>query len=198
MRGSATHTCRKARSLSSSLMLWCNAKLQRICVVILMLLKAPATCPWPGRSKHACCCLRCVMTGQNQCRKATHVLRAGSRRMRAAFARPQITVLCTTAARVTFCPHAQALLRRRQDAIAEKRQPALLKSGAEPRNLACCQLICTQCLPGGNGPSRQHAGALFMRNAYRCLPLVWAVQRQPGSAVFGVGVDEGRDGRIGS
>ena len=39
------------------------------------------------------------------------------------------------AAHVTFLPQAQALLRHRQDALAEQRQQALLNSWTEPSDL---------------------------------------------------------------
>ena len=48
-------------------------------------------------------------------------------------------VLCSVrrpaAAHVTFLPHAQALLRHRQDAVAAQRQQALLNAWAKPRDL---------------------------------------------------------------
>ena len=92
-------------------------------------------------TKQACLWLPALCDDQAEARQQGHACTAGSIQVHACLvAGPRITVLCSArtpaAAHVTFCPQAQALLRHRQDAVAEQGQPALLDTWAEPRNLA--------------------------------------------------------------
>ena len=139
VRGSAEHTCRSARSRSSSPgMMCCDALQHSRWHVMLMPPNAAFLCPWPGRHKQAWADLHGVKLGQKPIQHCHRLLRktSGCAHMQDPKQCLVQSIRSPLAARGAFLPHAQALLRHREDALTQPSQHALLRSWVQPQHLA--------------------------------------------------------------